>query len=294
MSSSISFLLSASESVGLLSARDERDLAQRMAAGLAATATLAEGVSCPVRRRELQRQATDGLRARDEFIQSNIRLVVSIAKRFPVRPDLSLGDNVSNGILGLIRAVDKFDWTMGYKFSTYATNWIRQAITRGADSSTPVSVSTEALSRHRAASRAGNLVGDSETPDPKQELADDRVRNALTPLSLDMPVFTDSGTPLSDRVAPHDLSGHQVEAFERRSVVESFLGKLPGVMAEAMRVRYGIYAELDGRPELALPSVAAEMSRRLGRNVTVRTVKGWLEEAHQRLAEAASMEHVPA
>lgn len=287
MSSSISFLLSASDNVGLLSARDERDLAQRMAAGLAATASLAEGVSCPVRRRELQRQAADGLRARDEFIQANIRLVVSIAKRFPVRPDVSLGDNVSNGTLGLIRAVDKFDWTLGYKFSTYATPWIRQAITRGADDSTPVSVSTQVLSGFRAASRAGSLVGDCAVRDREREVADARVRNALTPLSLDAPLFDDSDTSLGDLVAPNDLGGDRIEAFERRSVVDSLLGKLPWVMAETVRVRYGIDCELDGRSRLALPSVAAEMSRRCGRNVSVRTVKGWLDEAHQLLYAAA-------
>ena len=111
--------------VDLLTAADEVALAKRIEAGISATAALCEKPGD----RPLQRTAADGQVARAELIQANLRLVVSIAKRYVGRGMLLL-DLIQEGNLGLMRAVEKFDYTKGFKFSTYATWWIRQAITR--------------------------------------------------------------------------------------------------------------------------------------------------------------------
>ncbi|NLF05676.1 MAG: sigma-70 family RNA polymerase sigma factor, partial [Actinomycetales bacterium] len=117
--------------VALLNAEQEVELAKRIEAGLFAEEKLAstEGKLEPKLRRELEWIAGDGRRAKNHLLEANLRLVVSLAKRYTGRGMLFL-DLIQEGNLGLIRAVEKFDYTKGYKFSTYATWWIRQAITR--------------------------------------------------------------------------------------------------------------------------------------------------------------------
>jgi RNA polymerase primary sigma factor len=113
----------------LLTAADEVALGRAIAAGVAAAAALAAGPVPPSRRAELRALVTAGDAARERFIAANLRLVVSIAKRY-TSAGMPLGDLIQEGNLGLMRAVDKFDPGKGFKFSTYATWWIRQAITR--------------------------------------------------------------------------------------------------------------------------------------------------------------------
>ena len=117
--------------VPLLNARQEVELAKRIEAGLFADHMLAEGsgMLCPGQSIDLGRVAEDGRRAKDHLVEANLRLVVSLAKRYTGRGMLFL-DLIQEGNLGLIRGVEKFDYTKGYKFSTYATWWIRQAISR--------------------------------------------------------------------------------------------------------------------------------------------------------------------
>ncbi len=115
----------------LLTAEDEVRLSRAMERGHKAQLTLDSGDSfTPVQRAKLFRLVHQGEEAKAEFIRSNLRLVISIAKRYTGR-GLDLLDLIQEGNLGLIRAVEKFDWRKGFKFSTYATWWIRQAITRG-------------------------------------------------------------------------------------------------------------------------------------------------------------------
>ena len=116
--------------VALLNAEQEVDLAKRIEAGLFAEEKLAAGTKItPKLRREFEWIANDGRHAKNHLLEANLRLVVSLAKRYTGRGMLFL-DLIQEGNLGLIRAVEKFDYTKGYKFSTYATWWIRQAITR--------------------------------------------------------------------------------------------------------------------------------------------------------------------
>ncbi|PSO50218.1 MAG: RNA polymerase subunit sigma-70 [Actinobacteria bacterium QS_5_72_10] len=119
--------------VQLLSQDEEIRLASAIEAGTAAAAELAEGGDelSAQRRAELERAVRAGEQAFDHFVTANLRLVVSLASQYTPRTSLSLGELVQEGNLGLLRAVEKFDWRHGFKFSTYATWWIRQAIQRG-------------------------------------------------------------------------------------------------------------------------------------------------------------------
>ena len=115
----------------LLTAQDEVDLALQIELGRQASEQLDSAPDLePPARLKLRRLVREGERAKAIFIQSNLRLVISIAKRYSGR-GMDLIDMIQEGNLGLIRAVEKFDWRKGFKFSTYATWWIRQAITRG-------------------------------------------------------------------------------------------------------------------------------------------------------------------
>ena len=122
------------ESVGrhdLLTADDEIDLAQKIEAGEAARERLEHGMfDGPAESARLRRDVITGDRARERFIAANLRLVVSNARKYQGASGLEMGDLIQEGNLGLIRAVEKFDWRKGFKFSTYATWWIRQALSR--------------------------------------------------------------------------------------------------------------------------------------------------------------------
>ena len=115
--------------VPLLTATEERELSQAVEAGVKARAAIEAGDDTP----ENRRLARKGAEAKDRFIRANLRLVVSVARRYPLPPAMELLDLIQEGNLGLEHAVDKFDWRKGFKFSTYATFWIRQAIGRALD-----------------------------------------------------------------------------------------------------------------------------------------------------------------
>ena len=135
----------------------ERELSQKIEKGRDAPERLDAGE----RKVELKRQVREAAKAKDHFIRANLRLVVSIARRYPLPPGMDLLDLIQEGNLGLEHAVDKFDWRKGFKFSTYATFWIRQAIGRALDQKASlVRLPSERSAQLRAALRAVSGDGD--------------------------------------------------------------------------------------------------------------------------------------
>ena len=129
MNDSIGIYLNDIGKVPLLTAEDERVLSRAIEKGREAAAKLAAGEKTAAVKRDIREAA----KAKDRFIRANLRLVVSIARRYPLPQGMDLLDLIQEGNLGLEHAVDKFDWRRGFKFSTYATFWIRQAIGRALD-----------------------------------------------------------------------------------------------------------------------------------------------------------------
>ena len=134
MSDSVGQYLNEIGLVPLLTAQEERELSQTIEKGRDAAARLETGGRLsPTRASPAAAGGRDAANAKDRFIRANLRLVVSVARRYPLPPGMELLDLIQEGNLGLEHAVDKFDWRKGFKFSTYATFWIRQAIGRALD-----------------------------------------------------------------------------------------------------------------------------------------------------------------
>src|ERR671919_227846 len=176
MSDSVGQYLNEIGLVPLLTAGEERELSQIIERGRDAQARLDAGE----RGRELRKAVAAAAAAKDRFIRANLRLVVSIARRYPLPPSMELLDLIQEGNLGLEHAVDKFDWRKGFKFSTYATFWIRQAIGRALDQKAslvrlPGDRSASLRAALRQASGDGRELVDllaADVPTPEQVLLD--------------------------------------------------------------------------------------------------------------------------
>jgi RNA polymerase sigma factor (sigma-70 family) len=254
----------------LLDAAAEVELAKAIEAGLYAEHLLeSDKLPRDVRHTELQRIVADGELAKDQFIRANLRLVVSIARRY-VRSGMPMLDLIQEGNTGLVRAVEKFDYLRGYKFSTYATWWIRQAISRAIAQQErtvrlPVHL-VEDVNRMRSVARQFTREHGGE-PEPEQ-LADamgvpvDRVMELIRwsqdTVSLDTPVGDDGDTNLGDLVADSDSPSPEdvVLAALERQRIEGLLNHLDDRSAGIMRARYGLE---DGR-EHSLTEVATRFS----------------------------------
>jgi RNA polymerase primary sigma factor len=202
--------------VPLLSAAEEVDLAKRVEAGLFASEKLTTVHDLPVSlERELEQVERDGQFAKKRLIEANLRLVVSIAKRYVGRGMLFL-DLIQEGNLGLIRAVEKFDYTKGYKFSTYATWWIRQAITRAiADQARTIRIPVHMVETINKLLRVQRQMlqdlGREPTPEElgeELELSPERVREiqklAQEPVSLETPIGEEEDSNLGDFIEDSD------------------------------------------------------------------------------------------
>lgn len=244
----------------LLDAAKEVELSQIIEAGVYARqildeATPREGES-PARE-ELEVLAAEGERAKEVFIRSNLRLVVAVARRYP-RSGLPLLDLIQEGNAGLVRAVEKFDYAKGFKFSTYATWWIRQAITRSiADQSRTIRLPVhlvEELGRIRRVQREFNRENgrDPEHAEIAAELdsTEKRVGDVLDwardPVSLNMSVDDEGDTQFGDLLEDTSaISPEQsVLSLLRSEELEDLLGKLDQRTASIIKMRYGIE---DGR-----------------------------------------------
>jgi len=254
----------------LLDAAKEVELSKAIEAGLYAGNLLAtDRVPRGVERSELAQLVIEGERAKDLFIRANLRLVVSIARRY-VRSGMPMLDLIQEGNTGLVRAVEKFDYERGYKFSTYATWWIRQAISRAIAQQErtvrlPVHL-VEDVNRMRNVIR--QLTRERGADPQPEQVADalgvsvDRVnelkRWSQDTVSLDTPVGDDGDTNLGDLVADSDEPSPEevvLSGLERQRI-EGLLNHLDDRSAGIMRARYGLE---DGR-EHSLTEVASRFS----------------------------------
>ncbi len=254
----------------LLDAAHEVDLAKAIEAGLYAESLLEEGtIPEGVSQEELELLVTEGAQAKDLFIRANLRLVVSIARRY-VRSGMPMLDLIQEGNTGLVRAVEKFDYVKGFKFSTYATWWIRQAISRAIAQQErtvrlPVHL-VEDVNRMRNVARQLTRELGSE-PEPEQiavalgvplERVAELMQWSQDTVSLDTPVGDDGDTNLGDLVADSDSPSPEeivLSALERQRI-EGLLNHLDDRSAGIMRARYGLE---DGR-EHSLTEVASRFS----------------------------------
>ncbi|MFK4150181.1 RNA polymerase sigma factor RpoD/SigA [Streptomyces sp. NPDC004065] len=252
----------------LLDAAKEVELSQIIEAGVFARQIL-DGYESgtDATREELEALVAEGERAKDVFIRSNLRLVVAVARRYP-RSGLPLLDLIQEGNAGLVRAVEKFDYRKGFKFSTYATWWIRQAITRSiADQSRTIRLPVhlvEELGRVRRVQREFNREHGRE-PEPAEIAAElgstpERVSDVLDwardPVSLNMSVDDEGETQFGDLL--EDTSAvspeQSVLTLLRSEGLDDLIGRLDQRTASIIKMRYGIE---DGR-ERTLTEVGKE------------------------------------
>src|SRR5688500_4533933 len=213
MSDSVGQYLNAIGLVPLLTAQEERELSQGIERGREAAARIAAGEKS----RELRQAVKAAAEAKDRFIRANLRLVVSVARRYPLPSGMELLDLIQEGNLGLEHAVDKFDWRKGFKFSTYATFWIRQAIGRALDQKASlVRLPGDRSASLRAALR--QVAGDGDELDDEHA----RLHRLTTPTSLDRTIGDDDGSELIDLIADAKPSPEQelVDREEERMVTD--------------------------------------------------------------------------
>ena len=251
--------------VDLLTAELEVSLAKQIEAGEKASKEISDLIAegewtelTGIDRRRLRRLVKEGDQATNELTSANLRLVVSIAKRYLGR-GLPILDLVQEGNLGLMRAVQKFDYSKGFKFSTYATWWIRQAVTRAlADQSRTIRVPihmVESMNRVSQVKRAldQKLEREATIAEIAEEcdMTEQKVTEILQiikqdPLSLDAPVGTEDATSMADFIPDSGLAPVELAARSMlRSSVDEVLDALTDREADVLRLRFGID---DGRP----------------------------------------------
>jgi len=291
--------------VALLTAEQEVDLAKRIEAGLFAAEKLRaadakETKKIPAKlRRDLEEISADGTRARNHLLEANLRLVVSLAKRYQGK-GLTLLDLIQEGNIGLVRAVEKFDYTKGYKFSTYATWWIRQALQRAiADQGRTIRVPVHMVEQINKALRVKRDLATELGREPTfaelgavLEMTAERVEEILgygrETLSLETPVGDDGtatfGEFIEDADAP--VAADVVDFGLLQDRLRLVLGTLPDRSASVMRMRFGLD---DGRArtldevgkELGLTrerirQIERDTLRELRRSDEAATLKAWL------------------
>jgi RNA polymerase primary sigma factor len=245
--------------VALLNAEMEVELAKRIEAGLFAEETLAQGVEDDELRMDLEWISTDGQAAKRHLLEANLRLVVSLAKRYTGRGMLFL-DLIQEGNLGLIRAVEKFDYTKGYKFSTYATWWIRQAITRAmADQARTIRIPVHMVEVINKLARVQRQMtqdlGRDATPEElarELDMTPEKVievqKYGREPISLHTPLGEDGDSEFGDliedseAIVPADAVSFTLLQEQLQGVLDTLSEREAGVV----KMRFGL---TDGQPK---------------------------------------------
>jgi RNA polymerase sigma factor (sigma-70 family) len=254
---------------GLLSKDDEATLAEARLVGIEAGEELKKPGLTAARKRQLRRLVQEGEAAELRFVESNLRLVVSIAKKYQAS-GVPLLDLVQEGNLGLMHAVEKFDHRKGFKFSTYATWWIRQAITRGIANTgrsirLPVHAGDMVKQLQRTRAELEDKLGRGPTTAEIAEAMDEpfeKIRTLLShlsePASLSAPLREDSDGELGDTVADHSAVSPEEAMLEAALVseVEKVLAPLEDRERSILRLRYG----LDGGEPRTLDDVGQHFS----------------------------------
>ncbi len=243
--------------VPLLTAVEEVDLAQKIERGRSARVELAQGNLMPKRRKQLLRDIKTGSQARERLIISNSRLVISVAKKYIGR-GVPFLDLIQEGNIGLMRAAKKFDYTRGYKFSTYATWWIRQATTRAiADQGRTIRVPVHMGDQINKLRRVQHQLKQELAREPTlEEMAEalelpiKKVENMIKvsrrPLSLEMPIDDEGESMLGDFIEDQDAPAPDETASQNlmREHLEEILETLPPREVRVLQLRYGL---LDGK-----------------------------------------------
>ncbi|MGZ4730438.1 MAG: RNA polymerase sigma factor, partial [Acidimicrobiales bacterium] len=245
--------------VPLLNAEQEVELAKRIEAGLFAEEKLAAGIANAKTRAEFEWIAEDGRRAKNHLLEANLRLVVSLAKRYTGRGMLFL-DLIQEGNLGLIRAVEKFDYTKGYKFSTYATWWIRQAITRAmADQARTIRIPVHMVEVINKLARVQRQMlqdlGSEPTPEElakELDMTPEKVievqKYGREPISLHTPLGEDGDSEFGDliedseAIVPADAVSFTLLQEQLHAVLDTLSEREAGVVS----MRFGL---TDGQPK---------------------------------------------
>ena len=239
--------------VPLLTAEEEVMLAKRMEAGQIALERLGRNGLGSEKRSEFRRTVQDGLEAREHLIRANSRLVISVAKRYIGR-GVPFLDLIQEGNIGLIRAANKFNYQLGHKFSTYATWWIRQAVTRAiADQSrtirVPVHMGDQINKLLRISHRLTQELGRAPTSEELAQAmeiptrkAEEMLRVARRPLSLEMPTDDEGNSELGDFIEDEDSAApdEEVTSAMLRELLRNTLQDLPPREVRILQLRYGL------------------------------------------------------
>ncbi len=271
--------------IALLTADEEKVLGRKMVLGVEAQSeleSLGDAVSTLDRRR-LQRVIDQGRRAREDLTNANLRLVVSIAKRY-TKVSMPLADAIQSGNIGLMKAVEKFDYTRGFKFSTYATWWIKQAISRAvAEESRNIRIPTHAMENINRALRVQRELTQLNQREPTMieiakalgespERVAEYFRLAADTTSLDQPTRGDGDSTVADLIAATDAvdpSGG-LELDDMREAMRTVLNELPEREREVVKMRFGLGNEQGATLEEV--GQAFNITRERVRQIEVRTL----------------------